>query len=132
METRTADCPNCAAPLKFELGQVEVLCEFCGSRLRMVPDSAELEVVRTREEMKRRERVDVQKAILRKQLSEQEAERWRQAAAKVAIAAMPIVGESMGRGLFRAALGRSGCAGCGCGALPILAVLAAMFSRACF
>ena len=53
-------CPNCSAPLAVELGQVEVLCEFCDSRLRLIPGRDELAVVRTREEMKYRERVAVQ------------------------------------------------------------------------
>ena len=109
------DCPNCSAPLRVELGQVEVLCEFCDSQLRIVPGKDELAVVRTREEMKYRERVAVQKAILHQKLEREEAERWRQVAAKVAIAAVPVVGRAAGRGLFNAALDKgSGCLGCGC------------------
>ncbi len=124
-------CSNCSAPLEVALGQVEVLCEFCDSQLRIVPGEDELAVVRTREEMKYRERVAVQKAILRQKLEREEAERWRQTAAKVAIAAVPIVGRAAGRGLFNAALGRgSGCLGCGCfvllaGVLSVLAVFLA-------
>lgn len=108
-------CPNCSAPLEVELGQVEVFCEFCDSQLKLLPGEEELAVVRTREEMKYRERVAVQKAILRQKLEREEAARWRQAAAKVAIAAVPVVGRAAGRGLFEAALHRGGgCAGCGC------------------
>jgi uncharacterized Zn finger protein (UPF0148 family) len=117
-------CANCSAPLEVAVGQVEVFCEFCDSRLKIIPGEDELAVVRTREEMKYRERVAVQKAILRQKLEREEADRWRQTAAKVAIAALPIVGRSAGRGLFNAALARGGgCAGCGC-----LALLAAMMS----
>lgn len=108
-------CSNCSAPLEVELGQVEVFCEYCDSHLRIIPGEDELAVVRTREEMKYRERVAVQKAILRQKLEREEAERWRQAAAKVAIAAVPLVGRAAGRGLFNAALRRGGgCLGCGC------------------
>ena len=122
-------CANCSAPLDIELGQVEVFCEFCDSELKIIPGQDELAVVRTREEMKYRERVAVQKAILRQKLEREEAERWRQAAAKVAIAALPIVGRSAGRGLFNAALARGGgCLSCGCLvllalALPLLTLL---------
>ena len=115
-------CPNCSAPLEVELGQVEVLCEYCDSRLEMIPGREELAVVRTREEMKYRERVAVQKAILRQKLEREETERWRQTAAKVAIAAVPLVGRAAGRGLFHAALDKgSGCLGCGC--LVVLALI---------
>jgi uncharacterized Zn finger protein (UPF0148 family) len=118
-------CSNCSAPLEVALGQVEVFCEFCDSRLRIIPGEDELAVVRTREEMKYRERVAVQKAILRQKLEREEAERWRQAAAKVAIAAVPVVGRAAGRGLFNAALGRGvGCLGCGCLVPLILALVA--------
>ena len=123
-------CSNCSAPLEVALGQVEVLCEFCDSRLRIIPGQDELAVIRTREEMKYRERVAVQKAILRQKLEREEAERWRQTAAKVAIAAVPIVGRAAGRGLFNAALARGGgCFGCGCLALLMaaLGVLAVLF-----
>jgi uncharacterized Zn finger protein (UPF0148 family) len=114
-------CPNCAAPIDVDLGQVEVPCKYCGSLLRFLPGQEELEVVRTREEMKRRERVEVQKAILNKQLQQEESERWRQAAGRVAIAAMPVVGEAAGRAAFRAAFDRTrGCFGCGCAAAVLL------------
>jgi uncharacterized Zn finger protein (UPF0148 family) len=116
-------CPNCAAPLEVDLGQVEVPCEYCASWLRFLPGQEEMEVVRTREEMKRRERVEVQKAILRKKLAQEESERWRQAAGKVAIAAMPILGEAAGRAAFRASFERTrGCLGCGCAAVVLLLV----------
>ncbi|OYW01813.1 MAG: hypothetical protein B7X11_03880, partial [Acidobacteria bacterium 37-65-4] len=87
----------------------------------------EMEVVRTREEMKRKERVEVQRLQLQKQLQEEEAARWRQAAAQVAISTLPVVGTALGRDLFRAALGyrRGGCLGCGC-LLPLLVGLAAL------
>ena len=117
-------CPNCSAPLEVALGQVEVVCEFCASQLRIIPGKDELAVVRTREEMKYRERVAVQKTILRQKLEREEAERWRQTAAKVAIAAVPLVGRAAGRGLFNAALDKgSGCLGCGC--LALLSVVVA-------
>jgi uncharacterized Zn finger protein (UPF0148 family) len=116
-------CPNCAAPLEVDLGQVEVPCEYCGSLLRFLPGKEEMEVVKTREEMKRRERVEVQKAILHKELQQEESERWRQAAGRVAIAAMPVVGEAAGRAAFRAVLDRTGgCLGCGCAAVILLLV----------
>jgi len=122
---RGRHCPNCSAPLEVELGQVEVLCEYCDSRLELIPGRDELAVVRTREEMKYRERVALQKSILRQKLQREETERWRQTAAKVAIAAVPIVGRAAGRGLFNAALDKgSGCLGCGC--LGVLAAVGAV------
>jgi len=115
MEKQAHHCPNCSAPLSLEPGQVEVLCEFCESRLKFIPGEEELEVFRKREEMKYRERVAVRKLVLEKELQKEEGERWRQTAAKVAITALPVVGSAMGRQLFNAALGRrSGCLGCGC------------------
>jgi uncharacterized Zn finger protein (UPF0148 family) len=126
METKELHCPNCSAPLKVPPGEVDVLCGFCESRLTFVPSTQEMEVVRTREEMKRKERVDVQRLQLQKQLQQEEAERWRQTAAHVAIAALPMVGTAMGRGLFNVALGRrgAGCLGCGC-LTPVIGLLAA-------
>jgi uncharacterized Zn finger protein (UPF0148 family) len=129
-EIRGHHCSNCSAPLEVELGQVEVFCDFCDSWLRILPGESELAVIRTREEMKYRERVAVQKAILRQKLEREEAERWRQTAAKVAIAAVPLVGRAAGRGLFNAALARGGgCLTCGCLAflaIPLL-LLAVLF-----
>lgn len=122
MQTETLHCPNCSAPLDAPVGETDLLCEYCESRLRRTPVEGELEVVRTREEMKYKERVAVRQAILRKQLEQEEAERWRQTAANVAITVLPAVGTAVGRGLFRAALRRG--IGCGC-LLPILAALAA-------
>ena len=118
MDTRTIHCPNCSAPLTVAMGETETLCPFCSSRLRMIPDKEELEVVKTREDMKRQERVEVQRVILQKRLEEEEAERWRQLAGRVAIAALPVVGDVAGRALFGAAMGEGGCVGCGC--LPLL------------
>ena len=129
METQSLRCPNCSAPLDVPIGETEVLCEFCESHLRLLPGASELEVVRTREEMKYKERVEVQKAILQKRLDQEEGDRWRQTAAQVAIAALPVVGTAVGRGLFSAALHRRGCLGCGC-LLPVLGaagILAALF-----
>ena len=128
METRTIHCPNCSAPLSVPLGETETLCPFCASRLRLVPESGELEVVRTREEMKRRERVEVQRLLLQKRLQEEEAERWRQTAARVAIASLPIVGDVAGRALFGVAMRRGGCLGCGC--LPLLVGVAVALATA--
>ena len=131
-EVQGHKCSNCSAPLEVALGQVEVFCEYCDSHLRILPGESELAVVRTREEMKYRERVAVQQAILRQKLEREESERWRQTAAKVAIAALPIVGRSAGRGLFNAALQRGGgCLGCGClvaggAVLAVLALLGAL------
>jgi hypothetical protein len=104
---------------------VELPCPYCASKLRFLPGSEELQVVRTREDMKYRERVAVQQALLENQLRAEEAERWRQAAARVAIAALPVVGTAAGRGLFRAALGRGGAWGCLTAGLVALAGLAA-------
>ena len=87
METRHLGCPNCGAPLDVLLGEVEALCEYCRSKLRFVPEENELEVLRTREEMKHRERIAVEKQILRNQLEHEEMDRWRETASKVAIAA---------------------------------------------
>jgi uncharacterized Zn finger protein (UPF0148 family) len=117
-------CPNCAAPLEMELGQVDVFCEYCASELKFVPGTDELEVVRTREEMKYRERVAVQQAILRKQLDQEEAERWRHMAGRVAIAALPVVGQAAGRAMVGAAVRRSG-GGCALGCFGLLAALGA-------
>jgi len=115
MERHSIHCPNCSAPLIVPLGEVEVFCEYCSSQLRFIPNSAELEVVRTREEMKYRERVDLQKAALRQRMEAEEMDKWREVAGKVAISALPVVGDVAGRALFGAALQRgSGCIGCGC------------------
>lgn len=125
MKTRSLHCPNCSAPLDVLLGETESLCDFCDSRLRLLPGTEEMAVVRTREEMKYRERVAVQKAILRKRLEQEEGERWRQLAGKVAITALPVIGNTAGRALFGAAVRRGGgCFGCGC--TGMLAVLAAI------
>jgi hypothetical protein len=121
LETRTIHCPNCSAPLSVPLGETETLCPFCSSRLRLIPEREELEVVRTREDMKRRERVEVQRLILQKRLQEEESERWRQTAARVAIASLPLVGDVAGRAVFGAVMRRGGCLGCGC--LPVLIFL---------
>lgn len=122
MKAHSYHCPNCSAPLEVPLGEVEAPCGWCGSQLRFVPEAEELEVVRTREEMKYRERVAVQKQILRNRLEQEEMDRWRQAATRVAIAAMPAIGGAAGRAMFGAAVGRGGgCVGCGC-----LAALAAV------
>jgi hypothetical protein len=121
MRTRTLHCPNCSAPLEVPLGETEALCEFCSSRLRLLPGEEEMAVVRTREEMRYRERVAVQKAILEKRLQQEETERWRRAAAKVAIASLPVVGNAAGRALFGAAVRRGGgCLGCGCTAMLVV------------
>jgi uncharacterized Zn finger protein (UPF0148 family) len=125
MKAHSHHCPNCSAPLEVPLGEVEVVCAWCGSRLRFIPEAEELEVVRTREEMKYRERVAVQKQILRNRLEQEEMERWRQVATRVAIAAMPVVGGAAGRAMFGAATERGGgCVGCGC--LALLAAVGAV------
>lgn len=123
MATRFHDhgCPNCAAPVQVAVGEIQVVCEYCGSLLRFEPTAGELEVVRTREEMKRRERVEVQKAALRLRAEQREMERWRKTAATVALQAMPVIGDAAGRTLFRGAV-RKG-SGCGCGCLAGLAGL---------
>lgn len=126
LETRPAHCPNCSAPLDLPLGETEASCAFCGSRLRWVPSTEELEVVRTREEMKYRERVAVQQELLRKRLKQEEASRWREAAAKVAIAAAPAVGSAAARTAVRVILGRA--AGVGCGCLLVLWAAAILFA----
>jgi hypothetical protein len=124
-DPQSVKCPNCSAPLCVPLGETEIDCEFCDSRVRMLPGSHEMEVVRTREEMKYRERVAVTRTHMRHQLEQEEADRWRQTAAQVAIAVLPVVGRSVGRAAFNAALGHRGrgCLGCGC-VLPFVAVLA--------
>ncbi len=111
------------------LGECEMNCDFCDSLVRFLPGTGEMEVVRTREEMKSRERVALAQTRLRNQLEQEEAARWRQTAAHVAIAALPVIGRSAGTAIFRAALGSrgGGCLGCGC-VLPIVAVLAAAAS----
>jgi uncharacterized Zn finger protein (UPF0148 family) len=127
METRHLGCPNCGAPLDVPLGDVEAICEHCDSKLRFIPEDNELEVVRTREEMKRRERVEVQKQILRNQLEREEMDRWRQTAAKVAIAAAPVLGRTAGRAAFSTAVRHGGgCSGCGC--LALLGAILAIFT----
>lgn len=129
MQTVAHDCPNCSAPLKVPLGEVETGCEYCGSRLKILPGENELEVVRTREEMKRRERVDVQRLILQQKLQQEELARWRETAGKVAIAVLPVVGRHVARGVVSAAIGRGRG---GCAVLPFLiaaiaGALAALF-----
>jgi uncharacterized Zn finger protein (UPF0148 family) len=121
-EKESRKCPNCGAPLTVPLGEVEVFCTYCDSQLRFLPDAEELEVVRTREEMKYRERVAVQKARMRNELQQEELDKWRETAGKVAISALPLIGEAAGKTLFGAVMARgSGCFGCGC--ISILAVV---------
>jgi hypothetical protein len=124
-EAHSVKCPNCSAPMSVPLGECEMLCDFCDSLVRFVPESGEMSVVRTREEMKSRERVALAQARMRQQLEAEEAAQWRQTAANVAIAALPILGRSAGAAIFDAALGNRGrgCLGCGC-VLPLLALLA--------
>ena len=122
-EPASHHCPNCSAPVDVALGEVEVFCEYCDSQLRFIPDAEELEVVKTREQMKHRERVAAQQQILRNKLHHEEMDRWRATAAKVAIAAVPVVGRTAGRVMFDQAISRGG--GCGCGCLAVLAALAA-------
>ena len=123
-EARSVKCPNCSAPMVVPLGETEMYCEFCDSLVRFLPGSEELQVVRTREEMKSRERVSLAQTRMRQQLEQEEAERWRQVAARVAIASLPVIGRSAGRAFFETALGRrGGCVGCGC-PLMVLALLA--------
>jgi hypothetical protein len=107
------------------LGEVEALCEYCRSKLRFIPEENELEVVRTREEMKHRERIAVEKQILRNELEREEMDRWRETASRVAIAALPIVGRTAARAAFNQAAtsGGGGCGGCGC-----LALIAALIA----
>ena len=129
-EARSVKCPNCSAPMIVPLGETEMDCDYCDSRIRFLPGSDEMEVVRTREEMKTRERVALAQTRMRHQLEQEEAERWRQTAAKVAIAALPVIGRTAGRAVFDAALRRrgGGCLGCGC--LVPLALLAAALASA--
>lgn len=121
VEATSHHCPNCSAPVTVPLGEIEIFCEYCDSQLRFIPEAEELEVIRTREEMKYRERVAVEKQILRNKLRREEMDRWRETAAKVAIAAVPVVGRTAGRALFNASLRK----GSGCGCLAILGALLA-------
>lgn len=126
MEPDTRHCPNCSAPLNLRIGETEVVCGYCESRLKVVPGATELEVVRTREEMKYRERVAVRQLVMRRELERDEAAAWRRTAAQVAISAAPAVGGAVARAAFRAALGRPGCGpGCGCLVTLTAALLAA-------
>lgn len=111
------------------LGETEMDCAFCDSQVRFRPDGSEMAVVRTREEMKLRERVSLAQARMRQQLEQEEAERWRQTAAKVAISALPVIGRTAGRAVFEAALHRRGCLGCGC-VLPLVLFLGGVASAA--
>jgi hypothetical protein len=114
--------------MSVPLGETEMDCASCDSRVRFLPDSDEMQVVRAREEVKSRERVTVAQARMRQQLEAEELERWRQTAAKVAIAVLPVIGRGAARSLFEVALGgRGGCLGCGC-VLPILMLLAGFAS----
>ena len=127
-EPTTHHCPNCSAPVAVPLGEVEVFCEYCDSQLKFIPEAEELEVVRTREEMKYRERVAVEKQILRNKLHREEMDRWRETAARVAIASVPIVGRTAGRALFNSALQRGG--GCGCGCVAVIAAVTSLAALA--
>ena len=124
METRSHHCPNCSAPLAVPIGEVEVGCEYCGSSLKLLPDENEMAFIRTREEMKYRERVAVEKQILKNKLHREEMDRWRETAARVAIAAVPVVGRTAGRAMFNHAVSRGG--GCGCGCLAVIAALSSL------
>lgn len=124
MDKRTRHCPNCGAPIAIEIGETDFVCQFCASKLHFIPSREELTVVKKREEMKYRERVATRKLAMEKQLRQEEAEKWRQTAAKVAVAALPLVGDTAGRALFNSILKRgSGCIGCGC--IVIILVIAA-------
>ena len=71
--------------------------------------------------MKHKERVAARKMLLAKQLRQEEAERWRQTAGKVALKAMPLVGDAAGRAMFNTALRKGkGCIGCGCFVLLLI------------
>jgi hypothetical protein len=131
VETRNLKCPNCGAPTELALGEVEALCQFCGSRVAHLPGEGELEVVRTREEVKARERLDVERLEQQRRLRELEGERWRQAAGKVAAAVLPALGRSAGRAAAEAVLARGGgCLGCGCSvALALLGLLGFALAR---
>jgi uncharacterized Zn finger protein (UPF0148 family) len=130
-EEISQSCPNCGAPLTVPIGEVEVFCSYCDSQLRFIPGEEELEVVRTREEMKYRERVAVQKERMRQELQQQEMDKWRETAGKVAISALPLVGEAAGKTLFKAALARgSGCIGCGCASILAVVVLITVLMNA--
>ena len=131
-EPRSVKCPNCSAPMIVPLGETELDCDFCDSRVRFLPGANELEVVRTREEMKTRERVALAQTRMRQQLSQEESERWRRTAAKVAIAALPVIGRTAGRAVFDAALrrGGGGCLSCGC-VLPLVILAGAAAGLAC-
>jgi len=77
--------------------------------------------------MKYTERVAVRQIVLRQELDRQEANAWRQTAARVAISAAPVLGAALARGAFRAVLSRPRfLPGCGCLllALALLLVLA--------
>ncbi len=129
VEAKTHSCANCGAPLKVPLGEVEVFCDYCSSQLRFIPGAEELEVVRTREEMKYRERVAVQKAAMKNRLQQEEMEKWRETAGKVAISALPVVGNVAGRAMCSAGMARGGrCFGRGCRAVfgAILALVATL------
>ena len=63
--------------MDVRLGEVEALGEFCRWTLRLIPEDNEREVGRTRAEMKHRERVGVEKQILRNKLEHEEMDRWR-------------------------------------------------------
>jgi hypothetical protein len=127
-ETRSMKCPNCSAPMEVPLGEVEMTCSYCESGIRFIPGSEEMEVVRTREELKSRERLAAEQERIRKEHERQESEAWRKTATDVALKALPVIGGSAGRALYRAALGRRrGCLGCGC-ALPF--VVAALSTAA--
>jgi hypothetical protein len=124
MKTHRLGCPNCGAPLDLAIGDVEALCEYCATRLKFLPEDNELEVVKKREEMKHRERLAIEKQILQNRLEREEMDRWRETAAKVAIAALPVVGRSVAGAAFNSAAGSGGgCSGCGC--LMLMVVLAA-------
>jgi hypothetical protein len=108
------------------LGEVEMTCAFCESSLRFIPGTEEMEVVRVREEMKAKERVAVEHERLRKEHERKEADAWRQTATDVAMKALPVLGGSAGRAIYRAAFGRRrGCLGCGCVVPIVVAALSA-------
>jgi len=125
-ESRSVKCPNCSAPMEVPLGEVEMACSFCESLIRFIPGSEEMEVVRTREELKSRERVAVEQERIREEHEREEADAWRKTAADVAMKALPVIGGSAGRAIYRAAFGwRRGCLGCGCVVPLVVAALSA-------
>jgi len=105
-------------------GEVEVDCDYCDSRVRLLPGSDEMEVVRTREELKSRERVTLEQERLRRQVSRRRPSAGARPPRAWPLPRCPCWAAARVAPRRRALRRPGGCLGCGC-LLPLALLLAA-------